>query len=202
MCWALHLPILQPLISEGALRSSDDLPYVIEAISGITLPSIVWDTGVLVVSALIFLLIFVKSSGTSMALRLRILSFGFAALTLALLLFSKKSWPPYLMLCLFPICLLIRSRLNIAAFALFGVVTVVSHSYWETVLGELTASGLHQGLLARDPRCILFLFIELVLIAFYAWILRLALQQINGTPSQAGVSQLQEGLLQKGSATN
>jgi hypothetical protein len=100
-------------------------------------------------------------------------------------LFSKKSWPPYLMLGLFPICLLIRSKLNIAAFALFGIVTVVSHSYWETVLGELRAAGLHQGLLSHDPKCFLFLFIDLVLVLFYAWILQSSLRQIYGVPLQA-----------------
>jgi hypothetical protein len=185
MCLALHLPSLQPLVSESGLRSSDDLPYLFEGITGLTLPSVLWDTVVLVVCALIFLLIFVKSRGTSLALRLRILSFGFAALTIALVLFSKKSWPPYLMLGLFPICLLIRSKLNIAAFALFGIVTVVSHSYWDTVLGELRAAGLHQGLLSYDPKCFLFLFIDLVLVLFYAWILQSSLRQIYGAPLQA-----------------
>jgi len=181
-CLALHLPSLQPLISESGLRSSDDLPYVFEAITGVTLPSLFWDMAVIIICALIFFLISVKSRGASLALRLRILSFAFAALTLALILFSKKSWPPYLMLCLFPICLLFRSKLNITALALFGVVTVISHSYWETVLGELTAAGLHQGLLSHDPRSFLFLFLELILISYYAWILRATLRQIHRVP--------------------
>jgi hypothetical protein len=128
-----------------------------------------------------------QTRGAALTLRLRILTFGFAALTLALILFSKKSWPPYLMLSLFPICLLFRSKLNIAGFALLGVVSAVSHSYWETLLAELKAAGLHQGLLSHDPKCILFLFIELVLIVCYAWVLQAALRQIYQSPFVAEV---------------
>jgi hypothetical protein len=113
-------------------------------------------------------------------------------LTVALILFSKKSWPPYLMLSLFPICLLFRSRLNIAGFALLGVVSAASHSYWETLLVELKATGLHQGLLSHDPNCILFLFIELVLIACYAWVLQAALRQIYRSPFAAEISAANE----------
>jgi hypothetical protein len=192
MCLFLHLPSLQPLISESGLKSADDLPYVFESITGFTVPSILWDMLVLVVCASIYLLIAVKSRGAGLALRLRILTFGFAALTLALILFSKKSWPPYLMLALFPICLLFRSKLNIAGFALLGVVSAVSHSYWETLLVELNAAGLHQGLLSHDPKCILFLFIELVLIVCYAWVLQAALRQIYRSPLAAEVSPANE----------
>jgi hypothetical protein len=171
--------ILEPLALESGLRSGDNFPFLFEGIFGVTLPSAVWDLLVLAICASIFLLIFVKSRTASLALRLRILTFGFAALTIALVLFSKKSWPPYLMLCLFPLCLLFRSKLNIAALALFGVVSMVSHSYWETLLEEIKATDFHQRLLSHDPRCVLFLFIEIVLILFYAWILRASLRQIN-----------------------
>jgi hypothetical protein len=187
ICLFLHLPSLQPLISESGLKSADDLPYVFESMTGVTVPSFVWDSLVLVICASIYLLIAVKSRGAALTLRLRILTFGFAALTLALILFSKKSWPPYLMLSLFPICLLFRSKLNIAGFALLGVVSAVSHSYWETLLAELKAAGLHQGLLSHDPKCILFLFIELVLIVCYAWVLQAALRQIYQSPFVAEV---------------
>jgi hypothetical protein len=187
ICLFLHLPSLQPLISESGLKSADDLPFVFESITGITVPSIAWDMLVLVVCASIYLLIAVKSRGATLPLRLRILTFGFAALTVALILFSKKSWPPYLMLSLFPICLLFRSKLNIAGFALLGVVSAASHSYWETLLVELKAIGLHQGLLSHDPKCILFLVIELVLIACYAWVLQAALRQIYRSPFAAEV---------------
>jgi hypothetical protein len=192
ICLFLHLPSLQPLISESGLKSADDLPYVFESITGFTVPSIVWDMLVLVLCGSIYLLIAVKSRGATLPLRLRILTFGFAALTVALILFSKKSWPPYLMLSLFPICLLFRSKLNIAGFALLGVVSAASHSYWETLLVELKATGLHQGLLSRDPKCILFLFIELVLIVCYAWVLQAALRQIYRSPLAVEVTPANE----------
>jgi hypothetical protein len=108
---------------------------------------------------------------------MRILTFGFAALTLALILFSKKSWPPYLMMALFPIGLLVRieSKLRTTAFALFGVVAVLSTSYWATMLQQQTASEFHAGLLAAQPQCLILLALEVLLILSYAWLLRSSL---------------------------
>ena len=183
-----HWTVLAPLISESSLRSADDLPFLLEGITGLTLPSLVWNMFVLGACGSIFLLIFVKSQSVGLEFRLRMLTFGFAAFTIALLLFSKKSWPPYLVLSLFPICLLFRSKLSIAALALFGVVTMISHSYWETELKEINASAFHQRLLSHDPSCLLFLFIELVLLGYYGWILQASVLQIHRT------QQLEDGL--------
>ena len=118
---ASHVPIFAPLFSEGAMRSSGNLPFLVEGITGIRVPSIVWDSLVLFVCGLIILLIATKSRGVGLLLRLRILTFAFPALTLALVLFSKKSWPPYLMMCLFPLGLLPRreNKLSIVGFGFF-----------------------------------------------------------------------------------
>jgi hypothetical protein len=187
-----HRMILEPLVTEGGLRSADNFPFLFEGVTGLTLPSVLWDMLVLIACALIFLQIFFKSRGLDLGLRLRVLTFGFAALTIALVLLSKKSWPPYLLLCLFPICLLFKSKINIAGFALFGVVTMVSHSYWETVLGEIKAPQFHQGLLSHDPRCLLFLAVEVVLITFYAWILQASIREIHQVPRLASGNLRQE----------
>jgi hypothetical protein len=85
--------ILEPMATESGLRSGDNFPFLVEGIIGVTLPSTVWDLLVLAICASIFRLIYVKSRTASLELRLRILTFGFAALTIALVLFSKKCWP-------------------------------------------------------------------------------------------------------------
>ena len=90
ICLFLHVPSLQPLISESGLKSADDLPYVFESMTGVTVPSFVWDSLVLVICASIYLLIAVKSRGATLPLRLRILTFGFAALTVALAITARS----------------------------------------------------------------------------------------------------------------
>jgi hypothetical protein len=130
-------------------------------------------------------LIAIKARGMRLELQLRILTFAFAALIVAVVCFSKKSWPPYLMLSLFPICLLFKSKLHVVAFALFGVVCVVSPSYWATVFAQFTAVEFHQGLLSNDPKCFLFLFMQLLLISYYLWILQASIREIHQVPRLA-----------------
>jgi hypothetical protein len=178
---AIHLPLFAPLLFEGAMRSSGNLPFLVEGITGITIPSVVWNSLVLFVCGLIILLIASKSRGVGLLLRLRILTFGFAALTLALVLFSKKSWPPYLMMCLFPLGLLFRreNKLNIVGFALFQVVSVVSLSFWSTVLSQNNSSEFHAGLLAHQPNSLILLGLQIALIVGYGSLLKLSLNKIR-----------------------
>ena len=180
---AKHLAILSPLTQEGSLRSANNLPYVFEAVVGIALPSRIWDLLTLAVLGTILALVAKAMQYANLTLRLRILTFGMAAFTLGLLLFSKKSWPPYLMLALFPICLLIppASRLKTIAFALFGVIAVVSPSYWATVLAQFSAQEFHHGLLTHQPICLFFLAQQMLLILGYLWLLTEALRQITAS---------------------
>ncbi|MCU1224297.1 MAG: hypothetical protein JWQ42_2390 [Edaphobacter sp.] len=184
---ATHVPILGALTHEGHMKTANNLPYLIEAIVGITPPPLFWDSLVLASVAILFVLIANAVRRASPALRLRTLTFGMAALTLALLLFSKKSWPPYLMLTLFPICLLVpaQSRLKSAAFALFGVVAVVGPSYWATVYKQFSAQAFHQGLLAHQKGCFVFLGVQCLLVLGYAWLLLEAIRLIIASPNAA-----------------
>jgi hypothetical protein len=92
-----------------------------------------------------------------------------------LLIFSKKSWPPYLVLTLFPLCLLMgqgrRLRLRLACFAVFNAVAVTSHSIWATVFGQFLAPAFHQSLAEHRPAAFLFLAAQIALIAGYVWLL-------------------------------
>jgi hypothetical protein len=177
---AAHLPILQPLLFERTMRSAGNIPYLVEGVTGITVASVVWDTLVLIVAIAIVLLVAIKARGASAVLRSRLLTFGSAALTLALLLFSKKSWPPYLMLTFFPICLLVRSwsKVRTLLFAIFGVSAVVCLSYWATVLRQFEASAFHLQLVALKPHSLILLITQLVLDSGYCWLLYLALREI------------------------
>lgn len=176
-----HAPLLQPLIREGSLKTSGDLPFVVEGVTGAVFPPIVWNGLLLALLALVFGLIARACYKANMTVRLRVLTFSLPALTLTLLLFSKKSWPPYLMLALFPICLLIssRRRLETFLFAAFGVVALVEHSYYATLLHAFSASDFHQGLLSHRQSCLIFLAIEVLLLFGYGWLLLASLRQIT-----------------------
>jgi hypothetical protein len=191
--------LLQPLAREGKLKTPGDLPYLIEAISGISVPSFVWNGLLLLLLAFVFVLIAKVCHRATIAVCLRALTFGFPALTLMLMLFAKKSWPPYLMLVLFPVCLLLSqaSRLKTALFALFGVVVLVEHSFYATLLHSFSVSDFHQGLVSLQRSCLVFLFIEILLLAGYLWLLLEAIQKLRhaGDAVDAGSHPSSESIL-------
>jgi hypothetical protein len=178
----LHLPLLYPLTREGDLKTASNLIYIIESISGADISSRICDGLLLLIFLAIFMLIARALRHASQVGRLRILAFGVAALTLALLVFSKKSWPPYLMFSLFPIILLLTEgshrRLRLGAFALFSMVAVVVQSFWATVFSQALAPEFHHILLTRQPGSLCFLALQLLLVAGYLWLFVEAMQHI------------------------
>ncbi len=173
---AMHLPILYPLSAEGGLRTASDLPYLLESAAGYTPPSFVED-GLLAIVLLILIAVMLRARLRARAETplLRLVVFGCASLNLGLLIFSKKSWPPYLVLTLFPLCLLFGEgayrRLRLALFAVFNVVAVTTHSIWATVFSQFLAEPFHHALTRRQPMAWVFLITQILLVAGYAWLL-------------------------------
>jgi hypothetical protein len=173
---AMHLPILYPLSAEGGLRTASDLPYLLESAAGYTPPSFVED-GLLAIVLLILIAVMLRARLRARAETplLRLVVFGCASLNLGLLIFSKKSWPPYLVLTLFPLCLLFGEgayrRLRLALFAVFNVVAVTTHSIWATVFSQFLAEPFHHALARRQPMAWVFLITQILLVAGYAWLL-------------------------------
>jgi hypothetical protein len=179
-----HLTLLGPLLREAGERTASNLPYVLTAVTGLKPPS--WTEGLLLALALLFVLAHtvrsLLSRSGSPLVAMRDLSFGCVALTVTLLLVSKKSWPPYLMMVLFPLCLLVvqrPTRLRLAIFSAFSFLAVVVHSVWATVFSQALAPELHAQLLAHRPAVALFLLMQLLLIAGYMWLLVMALRSIR-----------------------
>jgi hypothetical protein len=173
---AMHAPIFYPLSAEGGLRTASDLPYLLESIAGYTPPVFVED-GLLAVVLVILIAVMVRARlrARDETPLLRLVVFGCASLNLALLIFSKKSWPPYLVLTLFPLCLLFgeggHRRLRLACFALFNVIAVTTHSIWATVFHQFLAGPIHHALAQRQPMAIVFLITQVLLVAGYIWLL-------------------------------
>lgn len=178
----LHASILYPFVSEARTRTASNLPYLLESLAGIG-PHPRLEDALLLFSFLgIFALIACAAPRLQAGSYLRVLIFGPAAITLALLLFSRKSWPPYLMFALFPLCLLIHGRsrrwFRAVLFAFFSVVAVVSHSFWSTSLRQVSAINLHRMLIERGLSPSLFMALQLLLIGGYLWLLAQSTGQI------------------------
>jgi hypothetical protein len=197
-----HINLLAPLALEDTLKTASNLPFVIQLIFGFAIPDRAGDVFLLLVllGAMALIASAMHRAGQSHLPnpqphpRLRVLLFGVAVLTLALLVFSKKSWPPYLILALFPICLLVvdraRSWLRLVAFALFSVVAVVGHSVWSTVFGEVLAPAIHASLVSKRPAAFVFLVLQMLLVAGYLWLFAEALKRLTG-PSGSTVEAAQ-----------
>jgi len=181
-----HAPILVPVMSEGSLRTSGNLPYVIEMVFGLGLPDRLYDGTVAVALLAIFGLVFRVTVGATHEVRMRALSFGMAAVIVAAVLFSKKSWPPYLILALFPICLTVPAkRTCVLLFALFNVASCLEPSAW-WLASSAQGVEMHRHLVARVPAAMGFLPLDLLMVAAYSWLLMLAVRGILGRSAEAG----------------
>ena len=184
-CTALHLPIFSTLGIEGTTRTANNLPYLIEAVGGITMSSSFWNATTLAMIAIAIVVMFnAIRKTTSESGRFRILTLAMATLTLVVVIFSKKSWPPYLMLALFPICLVVprENKLKTTAFAVFGVVALVAPSYWSSIQKEFSAQQFHHGLVTHQTSSFILLLIQTLLILGYAWLLSESIRLIIATP--------------------
>lgn len=179
-----HVPILFPFYFEHTSRTASDLPYVVEAILNYTPPDIVEDVifgGVLLYILTLLAGIGIRRPGRSIAIAA--ITFGCVALNIALVLLSRKSWPDYVMLTLFPLGLLMgrggHRRLRLALFAVFNVIAVTTHSIWATVFGQFLAGPLHDALRLGQPMAWVFLVTQILLVAGYAWLLVESVQVIR-----------------------
>ncbi len=105
-----HLDVLSVLANEGSLRSANNITFLIEGVLGISLPSLFWNGLMAVALLFIFALVARAVIRSQPELRLHPVIFGTAAITISIELLAKKSWPPYLLMALFPICLQISAE--------------------------------------------------------------------------------------------
>ena len=177
------VPILYPLHAEGALKGSGNVPYLIESLSGRLLPAAAEDAVAVLALLTVYAVMLRPSRNAAGEARLRMVTLATVALTVALLLFAKKSWPPYLMLALFPMCLAVVrggwTRARLGLWCGFSAVAVVEHSYWASLMQQAQAMELHAELAARQAGAFVLLGLEVLLIAGYLWLLVDALRQIR-----------------------
>lgn len=181
------LRVLYPLEAEGSLKGSGNVPYLLESLTGKIFPAPLENAMVVLALLAVYALLLRPSRTASPEGRLRVIAFGTTALTLALLLLAKKSWPPYLMMALFPMCVAVVrpawTRLRLALWCGFSAVTLLEHSYWASMMQQVQSAELHAWLLERQPGAFVLVALELMLIAGYAWLLVDSLRQIRAEAS-------------------
>ncbi len=178
---ALRLPLLVPIQIESSMKQAGDLPYLLEGLTGVDIPGKLLDIVMLLGVATVWLYVALRARGTAEITRTRIIVFGLPAVTLALEILAKKSWPPYLMIVLFPLALLIAAgpRWGVLVFELFSVLAVTEHSYWATILDSFTSLEMHRGLLHHQSGAWIYATSQVLLLAGYAWLLWLATSAIR-----------------------
>ena len=177
---ARGLPVLQPLRIEAALRTAGNVPYLLETLSGVTVANGIWNALTLTALCGVWVVVGRAGWGASEGGRARVVIFGMVATALALVMFSKKSWPAYLMLVLYPLYLMFADRnpRRLWMLAGFSVVVSVEHSVWSTMLHEIPSGLLRGRVFAGDRLGIGLLVLEVLLLAGYTWLLGMALRRV------------------------
>ena len=172
-------PVLRAVTDAAAFRSAGNLPYFIESLIGHLIPDRTANFIVLLPLMAVILFGMAMLRGRTHEDRMRILVFGIGALTVTLVLFAKKSWSPYLMLALFPICLAVPlGRVRALLFEAFVIVAVMEASIWNWWLHGNYSLDVHTFMIHRDPHA-LFLLVELAELTGYAWLLVSSLQRMR-----------------------
>ena len=179
--FAMGLPLLTPIRIESALKQAGDLPFLVESVLGIDVPGRILDGIMLLMLGLVWMAVAIAARGRALEQRARVILFALPAVTLVLELFAKKSWPPYLMIVLFPLCLLIadRGRTALWVFEFFCVIGVSEHSFWATVLGSIGSGEMHQGLVQHGLNFYFYIFLQILLLSGYGWLLWIAMQALG-----------------------
>jgi len=106
-------------------------------------------------------------------------------MTLVLVCFAEKTWPTYTLMALFPICVAValeadrRGWVPRLLFAIFGLICMVEHSYYSTILNGESAATMRQQLDSHDLVAWVFLGIDILLLSGYFWLLWLSVRAIR-----------------------
>lgn len=178
----LHAPILQPLQEEGSLRGPSNLPYLLDTFSGRLLPSPLLDgvTAIVLLSAAgwcYWLIQRSRAAGRAVPL----VAMGTGLLIVLLCTFSKKSWPNYLIIGLYPLCFVaaIRGYRWMVMLTALSVVAVTEHSYWATLLDSIQSNVYRAQLFSGDRLASVYLLLLISLLIGYGCLVWLCLE--NGS---------------------
>jgi hypothetical protein len=197
--WLTHHDITLPFREQGTLKTAGGLPYWFEVVANVDWSAHFWNILLLlpVIAICLWSGIAVArqlrrraglSSEAEQTMRVQIIFFGLSAMTLALVCFAQKTWPTYTVMALFPTCMVAAAQVvrfgwkARVLFALYGLVCVLEHSYYSTMLDHAMAPQERHLLGLVSPAAWGFVPLEGLLIAGYLWLMGLSLLYMERPP--------------------
>ncbi len=162
-----------PLHQEGDHETAANLIYLVEFATGHSLglhvPDLLLALSWFSVVGLVFVCMR-NPAGTPVEARRRILlmlTVSLLAELLCIQVFSKNTWDRYLVMTMFPLCLIAAefSFREVLGYALWIFAACFEPSYWAGMLFLPSSLQAHQRLLAGDPRIYLLLALEIIIVA-------------------------------------
>jgi hypothetical protein len=169
--------LLYPLRHEGELTSSANLPYMLEPLLGHDshFAYRLFDGLALLALAATTAWLYLKARQAPAPQRLNLLLPGLALTELVFMLVSKKSFPGYILFCMYPVMLVMVIGIpdyfrRVAFFSLFNVLLALESSLWFYLGGDnkMLSAWLQES--GFGPGIQFFLAVDLTLIACYAYL--------------------------------
>ena len=168
-----------PLYQEGAHETSANLTFLVEFVTGhslgLRLPDLLLALSWFAVVGLLFFCMR-NPVGTPTEGRRRILlmlTLSLFAELLCIQIFSKNTWDRYLVMTMFPLCILAAelSFLEIVGYALWVFAVCFESSYWAAILLLPTSLEAHTHLLAGEHRYMLLVALEAFVMLGYIFLM-------------------------------
>ena len=162
----------EPLTQEGAHKTSSNLVFLVESLTGhslgLHLPDVLLALSWLAVVVLTFVSMRAVSGDEPKARRstLLLLSISLIAELLCVQIFSKNTWDRYLVMAMFPLCL-VAAELSWREMLGYGVwlfTLCFEPSYWAGILGLPEAGDVHRGMFSGNPRLIFFFCLQIIVV--------------------------------------
>jgi hypothetical protein len=169
-----HVDVFVPMRNEIDARTSGDIPFLLSAELQrlhYAMPTRAIDVVALLALAVLALWLVSRQP----AMPTPAVLWALNLLILTLLLVSRKSYTTYLVMCFFPLCAIAvhegLTRFRAGLFGIFGFVAMIEPTLWFRWLNGQQFLGLAPsvGVSAALWKGTLFLFLELALLAFYAY---------------------------------
>lgn len=143
--------ILAPLGAEGAHKTTSNITFLVELLTGINLGNRLPDLMLALVWIAVVALTFWamhRREGDEIASR-KIVLVSLIAVMMTLQVFSKNTWDRYLVMTMYPLCYLAAefTGAQIALYCVWLVVNVTYRSFWATFADRTTSVELHRALM-------------------------------------------------------
>ncbi|HWB33319.1 MAG TPA: hypothetical protein VG714_09115 [Acidobacteriaceae bacterium] len=173
--------ILVPLSAEGTHKTTSNITFLWEIVTGISLGDRLPDL-MLATAWLVIVVLTLRAANRRTADRdatARIVLASLISIMMVIQVFSKNTWDRYLVMAMFPLCWLAAefTAAQIAAYCVWLVVNVTYRSYW-AIVAPVPALVAHAAVAQHDPRAYTLLLGEILQTGGNIFILVLAVRSL------------------------